>query len=92
MPLLSFDMANQYINKLNGIQNNGAKRIHEGNEQYGINVNAETDTIIIISIVDNILVDCRSIHCLKRMEKWAVYRRYDIIPTAKSITRNGGKA
>lgn len=92
MPLLSFDMANQYINKLNGIQNNGAKRIHEGNEQYGINVNAETDTIIIISIVDNILVDCRSIHCLKRMEKWAVYRRYAIIPIAKSIIRSGGNA
>ena len=57
MPLLSLDMANQYINRLNGSQNNGAKRIHEGNEQYGIYVNAETDTIIIISIVDNILVD-----------------------------------
>lgn len=49
MPLLLLDMANQYINKLNGSQNNGAKRIHEGNKQYGIYVNAETDTTIIIS-------------------------------------------
>lgn len=92
MPLLSFDMANQYINRLNGSQNNGAKRIHEGNVQYGINVNAETDTTIIISSVDNIVVDCRSIHCLKRREKGTVYRRYAIIPTAKSITRSGGNA
>lgn len=92
MPLLSFEMANQYINRLNGSQNNGAKRIHEGNIQYGINVNAETDTTIIISSVDNIVVDCRSIHCLKRMEKGAIYRRYAIIPTAKSITRSGGNA
>lgn len=75
MPLLLLDMANQYINKLNGSQNNGAKRIHEGNEQYGIYVNAETDTTIIISSIDNIVVDCRSIHCLKCMENGAVYRR-----------------
>lgn len=68
MPLLLLDMANQYINKLNGSQNNGAKRIHEGNKQYGIYVNAETDTTIIISSIDNFVADCRSIHCLKCME------------------------
>ena len=38
------------------------------------------------------LVDCLEIHCFKRMEKGAVYRRYAIIPIAKSIIRNGGKA
>ncbi len=91
MPLLSFEMANQYINRLNGIQKYGAKRIHEGNEQYGIYVNTDIATII-ISSVDNKLVDCLAIHCFKRMEKGAVYRRYAIIPTAKSMTRNGGKA
>ena len=91
MPLLSFEMANQYINRLNGSQNNGAKRIHEGNEQYGIYVNTDIATII-ISSVDNMLVDCLEIHCFKRMEKGAVYRRYAIIPTAKSMTRNCGKA
>ena len=84
-------MANQYINRLNGSQNNGAKRNHEGNEQYGIYVNIDIATII-ISSVDNIVVDCRSIHCFNRMEKGAVYRRYAIIPIAKSMTRNGGKA
>lgn len=91
MPLLSFEMANQYINRLNGSQNNGAKRIHEGNEQYGIYVNTDIATII-ISSVDNMQVDCLAIHCLKRMEKWAVYRRYAIIPIAKSIIRSGGNA
>lgn len=91
MPLLSFEMANQYINRLNGSQNNGAKRIHKGNEQYGIYVNTDIATII-ISSVDNMLVDCLEIHCFKRMEKGAVYRRYAIILTAKSMTRNGGKA
>ena len=92
MPLLSNEMANQYINKLNGSQNNGAKRIHEGNEQYGIYVNAETDTTIIISSIDNFVVDCRSIHCLKLVEKWEIYRRYAIIPIVKSIIRSGGNA
>ena len=91
-PCVLLDMANQYINRLNGSQNNGAKRNHEGNEQYGIYVNAETDTTIIISSVDNIVVDCRSIHCLKRMEKGAIYIWYAIIPTVKSMMRNGGKA
>ena len=91
MPLLSLEMANQYINRLNGSQNNGAKRIHEGNEQYGIYVNTDIATII-ISSVDNKLVDCLEIHCLKRMEKGAVYRRYAIIPIAKSIIRSGGNA
>lgn len=91
MPLLLLDMANQYINKLNGSQNNGAKRIHEGNGQYGIYVNIDIATII-ISSVDNIVVDCRSIHCLKLMENCEIYRRYAIIPTVKSMMRNGGKA
>lgn len=91
MPLLLLDMANQYINRLNGTQNNGAKRIHEGNEQYGIYVNIDIATII-ISSVDNIVVDCRSIHCLKLMENCEIYRRYAIIPTVKSMMRNGGKA
>lgn len=91
MPLLLLDMANQYIDKLNGSPNNGAKRIHDGNEEYGINVNAETDTTIISSI-DSIKAGCRLIHCFKRKEKFAIYRRYTIIPIAKSMTRNGGKA
>ena len=43
-------MANQYINRLNGSQNNGAKRNHEGNEQYGIYVNIDIATIIISSV------------------------------------------
>lgn len=91
VPLLLLDMANQYINKLNGSQNNGAKRIHDGNEEYGINVNADIDTTIISSI-DSIKADCRQIHCLMRMAMFAIYRRYNIIPNVKSMIRNGGKA
>lgn len=91
MPLLSFEMANQYINRLNGSQNNGAKRIHDGNEEYGINVNAEIDTTIMSSI-DSIKAGCRQIHCLMRMEKFVIYRRYNTIPNIKSMIRNGGKA
>ena len=45
-----------------------------------------------MSSIDSIKAGCRQIHCLMRMEKFVIYRRYNTIPNIKSMIRNGGKA